>query len=66
MKARLEERAARIEDLQRALTVLTAAPACGAIAAPVIPASASAPAEAGQSVHGSGVGRRRRWWLGRD
>ncbi|CAL9676971.1 hypothetical protein SUDANB176_07869 (plasmid) [Streptomyces sp. enrichment culture] len=64
LKERLDERAVHIEDLQRALAALTPAPAREAIAAPVIPAPA--PADAQEVAHGSGAGRRRRWWPGRD
>ncbi|MDO0929870.1 hypothetical protein QQY24_32695 [Streptomyces sp. TG1A-8] len=73
LQARLDERAAHIEDLQRALAALTPAPQRAAIPQPAQPFSASvvhspAPAsmEAGEAAHGPATGKRRRWWPRRD
>lgn len=71
LKERLNERAAHIEDLQRALAALTPAPDRAAIPRPAQPSPAPVPSvpastEAGEAEHVSGSGRRRRWWPRRD
>ncbi|MFJ7138016.1 helix-turn-helix domain-containing protein [Streptomyces fungicidicus] len=73
LQARLEERGAHIEDLQRALAALTAAPERAAIPRPANPSpaptassSAPAPVEARETEYTSDSGRRHRWWFRRD
>ncbi|MFE6632588.1 helix-turn-helix domain-containing protein [Streptomyces rochei] len=73
LQARLDERGAHIEDLQRALAALTPAPDRAAIPRPAHPSpapaassSGPAPGEAGEAEYASDSGRRRRWWSRRD
>ncbi|MBQ0891332.1 helix-turn-helix domain-containing protein [Streptomyces sp. RM72] len=66
LQARLEERGAHIEDLQRALAALTPAPDRAAIPRPAhptpVPAASSPGPASGEAEDASGAGRRRRWW----
>ncbi|MGV9915542.1 helix-turn-helix transcriptional regulator [Nocardia sp. NPDC003354] len=69
LQARLEERGAHIEDLQRALAALTPAPDRAAIPrplhaspSPVVPAPPPAPAETGNTEYRVASDGRRRWW----
>ncbi|MFJ4276183.1 helix-turn-helix domain-containing protein [Streptomyces coelicoflavus] len=73
LQARLDERGAHVEDLQRALAALTPAPDRAAIPRPTHPYPAPAasspvptPMEAGETEDASDTGRRRRWWSRRD
>ncbi|MEV4046681.1 helix-turn-helix domain-containing protein [Streptomyces sp. NPDC049744] len=73
LQARLDERGAHIEDLQRALAALTPAPDRAAIPrplhaspSPVVPAPSPAPAETGDTEHRAASDGRRRWWSRRS
>ncbi|MFJ2701056.1 hypothetical protein ACIO5Z_33105 [Streptomyces rochei] len=64
--ARLDERGAHIEDLQRAPAALAPAPDRAAIPRPAhpspAPAASSSGSAPGEAEYASGSGRRRRWW----